>query len=104
MLLALPGIVSEYHNTQKNVLHLPLMYRRTSPLAWLLLRDPGRKPALFRCAGFFLCFLYASARTACMVMVVMVVVLDGSWMLCTCHFICLSCIPILVKVSARLSQ
>ncbi|ERC88381.1 putative membrane protein [Escherichia coli T234_00] len=40
------------------------MYRRTSTLAWLLPRYlwSKKKPALSG-AGFFLCFLYASART-----------------------------------------
>lgn len=63
--LPLPGIAFQnIGNTQKTSLHLPLMYRRTSTLAWLLPRDlwSKKKPALFRC-GLFLCFLYASART-----------------------------------------
>jgi hypothetical protein len=53
----------EYRQPAENVLHLPLMYRRTSTRAWLLPLDFLSKKARTVQVRAFLCFLYASART-----------------------------------------
>ncbi|WP_219816953.1 hypothetical protein, partial [Brevibacillus laterosporus] len=44
----------EYRQPAETVPHLPLMYRRTSTLAWFLPLDllSKKKPALFRCGLF----------------------------------------------------
>lgn len=98
----------EYRQHAENVLHLPLMYRRTSTLAWLLPRDLWSKKArTVQVRAFFCvsCTRQPAPLPVVMVMVVMVVVLMRFMdVVYSVIFICLSCIPILVKVSARLSQ
>lgn len=101
------ALLSEYRQPAENVLHLPLMYRRTSTLAWLLPRYLwSKKPALSG-AGFFCvsCTRQPAPLPVVMVMVVVMVVLMRFMdVVYSVIFICLCAMPILVKVFSDLSQ
>ncbi len=72
--LPLPALLSRISATRRKRSAFATDVRRTSTLAWLLPRYLwSKKKAALSGAGFFLCFLYASARTVTVVMVMVVV-------------------------------